>query len=77
MVDHSTSDLYGSGVPIIMRYKLAFNFESDRPLTDKELDHLADACLAQVEDPSDYTGKTKRASFTVLGITYSYGKIGK
>lgn len=62
---------------MIMRYKLAFNFETDRPLTDIELEHLTDGCLAQVEDPSDYTGKNKRASFTVLGITYNYRKATK
>ena len=60
-----------------MRYRLAFNFETDRLLTDAELENLVDGCLAQVEDPSDYTGENKRASFTVLGITYSYRKAGK
>lgn len=65
------------GVVLIMRYKLSYEFETDRLLTDAELEHLTDACLAQVEDPSDFTGKTKRASFTVLGVTYSHRKVGK
>ena len=58
-----------------MKYKLVYEFETDRLLTDAELDHLADACLAQVEDPADFTGKTKRASFTVLGVTYGHRKL--
>jgi hypothetical protein len=36
-----------------MRYELVFNFETDRELTRRELDHLTDSCLAQVEDPAD------------------------
>jgi len=60
-----------------MRYQLVFNFETDRALTRRELDHLTDGCLAQVEDPADYRGKTKRASFTVLGVVYSGLKVGE
>lgn len=66
------------GVVLVMsKYKLVYQFETDRLLTDVELEHLANVCLAQVEDPSDFTGKTKRASFTVLGIVYSYRKVSK
>ena len=59
-----------------MRYELVFNFETDRELTRRELDHLTDSCLAQVEDPADSSGKGKRASFTVLGVVYSGLKVG-
>ena len=59
-----------------MRYKLVFNLETDRALTRRELDHLTDSCLAQVEDPADSSGKGKRASFTVLHVAYSGLKVG-
>lgn len=52
-----------------MRYQITVNFNTDRLLTNAELDHLTGACLVQVDDPADYMGENKRASFTVSGAT--------
>lgn len=53
------------------KYKIVIVFETDQKLTDAEFGHLADACLVQVEDPADHTGKNKRARFSTLNYVVS------
>jgi hypothetical protein len=52
-------------------YKIVIEFTTDRKLTEDELDHLVIASTVQVEDPADYTGESKRASFTTHTVTSS------
>jgi hypothetical protein len=37
-------------------YKLSIVFDTDRPLSDSELEQLENTCVAQIEEPTDQNG---------------------
>lgn len=45
------------------KYILAVEFETDRVLTNDELDYLLGDVLVQVEEPSHHDGTSRRAEY--------------
>ena len=52
----------------VAKYYIKVEFESERDLTDAELQDLAFACEVQVSDPRDADGERMYAGIDVLSV---------